>query len=93
MSEKDLCEKCRKVEIERYGQGAYILPHQHCHHEPKWMPKPCQWCEAWRVFQKGCEISLETKDVELLSRFIKAAHYLITLGRPMEKCPVCGEKI
>ncbi len=93
MSEKDLCFDCRQAVRERYGAGAYYLPQQHCHHDPKWEPIQCRWCEAWKVFKKGGLIELEPKDSEFLSAFIKAAHYLITLGQPMTECPKCGAKL
>ncbi len=97
MSEKDLCQRC--LMRWREGLSCEIPPWVHCHHDQpgpqatKEEAKPCQWCAAWRTYQKGATIFLTRSDGSPLVEYVTAAHYLITLGKYMQVCPVCDARL
>ncbi len=58
----------------------------HTHHEKKEVKPPCKWCEAWKIFMSW---RWSSSCVELQ----EAIHYLITLGKYMQVCPVCDARL
>ncbi len=90
MSEKDLCQRC--LMRWREGLSCEIPPWVHCHHdqpgpEPaKEEVKPCKWCEKWKIFMSW---RWSSSCVELQ----EAIHYLITIGKYMQECPVCDARL
>ncbi len=59
----------------------------HTHDEKKEGKPSCQWCEKWKWFMDMCG-----PDGEYTPKWYDI-HYLITLGKYMQVCPVCGEKL
>jgi hypothetical protein len=76
-----LCYKCRQAILDKWGNKAFFLPSQHCHHEPKEKLK-C-WCEYDRL-----------KKIQL--NYAPMNRYDITnIGVPYTPnfCPECGRKL
>jgi rubrerythrin len=81
-----LCYECREWLRGKYGSNYYVAPYQHCHHdqlEQKPLVK-CKWCKDFKEFMS---YGFKNDDLWLLG------HYLITGGKKIEKCPMCGAEV
>lgn len=83
-----LCWECREWLIIRHGNGYYVAPYQHCHHDqPEKKPLlKCQWCEDYSRFW-------QYQKLNIFSDLWRIAHNLLTVGEPLTNCPMCGVKV
>jgi hypothetical protein len=86
----NLCANCLYYYKGKYGLNTYIRPDQHCHHE-KSEPKPCNWCDGWKTFNKIYR--RERDGNSAMSYLVRQAFDLITRGEYLQECPMCHEKL
>lgn len=59
-----LCWECKQAILDKWGDKAFFLPWQHCHHEPKEKPK-C-WCEN-RYMHSGMYVKINDDQVSQMN--------------------------